>query len=144
MIDAGADLNAENKKGFTPLGLAVENNEKPEVVRVLRAAGSSQTKIAGKSQEGDGFGKAAAALLGGAAIMYAGKNAADQEAVTETVRQYLEGVLNDQPDGNINSATPPSQTQGGQAQDPMQQTLQNLENVCGEKYQGNFADNDHY
>ena len=114
------------------------------MVRVLRDAGASQTKIAGKSQEGDGFGKAAAALLGGAAIMYAGKDAADQEAVTEAVREYMEGVLSEQPDGNINSAGPSSQTQGGQAQGTMQQALQNLENVCGEKYQGNFADNDHY
>ncbi len=143
LLSAGADLNAENKKGFTPLGLAVEHNENPEVVRVLRAAGASQTKIAGKSQEGDGFGKAAAALLGGAAIMYAGKDAADQEAVTETVREYMEGVLSEQPDGHINSAGTSSQTQGGQAQDPMQQALQNLENVCGEKYQGNFSVDDH-
>ena len=144
LLSAGANLNAENKKGFTPLGLAVENNDNPEVVRVLRAAGASQTKIAGKSQEGDGFGKAAAALLGGAAIMYAGKDAADQEAVTEAVRQYMEGVLSEQPDGNINSAGTSSQPQGGQGQDQLQQALQNLENVCGEKYQGNFADNDHY
>ena len=145
LLSAGADLNAENKKGFTPLGLAVENNDNPEVVRVLRDAGASQTKIAGKPQEGDGFGKAAAALLGGAAIMYAGKDAADQEAVTEAVREYMEGVLSEQPggSGNTNSAATPSQSQIGQAQDPMQQALQNLENVCGEKYQGNFSDNDH-
>ena len=144
LIDAGADLNAQDREGFTPLGLAVENNDNPEVVRVLRAAGASQTKIAGKSQEGDGFGKAAAALLGGAAIMYAGKDAADQEAVTEAVRQYMEGVLSEQPDGNINSAGTSSQPQGGQGQGTMQQALLNLENVCGEKYQGNFSDNDHY
>ena len=46
--------------------------------------------------------------------------------------------------GNSNPAGTFSQTQGGQAQGTMQQALQNLENVCGEKYQGNFADNDHY
>ena len=145
LLSAGADLNAENKKGFTPLGLAVEKNKSPDVVRILRAAGASQTKIAGKSQEGDGFGKAAAALLGGAAIMYAGKDAADQEAVTEAVRQYMEGVLTDQPggSGNTNSAAMSSQTQGGQAQDPMQQALQNLENVCGEKYQGISPTDEH-
>ena len=45
--------------------------------------------------------------------------------------------------GNSNPAGTSSQTQGGQAQGTMQQALQNLENVCGEKYQGNFADNDH-
>ena len=145
LISAGADLNVENKKGFTPLDLAVENNENPDVAMVLRAAGASQTKMAGKSQEGDGLGKATAALLGGAAIMYAGKDAADQEAVTEAARQFMEGVLTDQTggSGNTNSAATPSQTQGGQAQDPMQQALQNIENVCGEKYQGDFADNDH-
>ena len=55
----------------------------------------------------------------------------------------MEGVLSEQPDGNINSATPSSQSQGGQAQGTMQQALQNLENVCGEKYQGNFSANDH-
>ena len=38
----------------------------------------------------------------------------------------------------------PLAVQIGQAQDPMQQALQNIENVCGEKYQGNFSDNDHY
>ena len=47
-------------------------------------------------------------------------------------------------DGNTNPAATPSQTQGGQGQDPMQQALQNIENVCGEKYRDNFADNDHY
>ena len=143
LLSAGANLNAENKKGFTPLGLAVENNDNPEVVRVLRAAGASQTKIAEKSQDGDGIGKAAIALLGGAAIGYAGGGS---EESIEAARQFMEGVLTEQPggSGNTNSAATPSQTQGGQAQDPMQQALQNLENVCGEKYQGNFADNDHY
>ena len=38
----------------------------------------------------------------------------------------------------------PLAIQIGQAQDPMQQALLNLDNVCGEKYQGNFSDNDHY
>ena len=135
----------QNKKGFTPLDMAAENNDNPGVVKVLVAAGATQKKIAGKSQQGDGLGKAAAALLGGAAIVYAGKDAADQEAVAEAARQFMEGVLNDQHAGNedINSATTPSQTQGGQAQDPMQQALQNIENVCGEKYQGNFSNDDH-
>ena len=72
------------------------------------------------------------------------KTPTDQEAVTEAVREYMEGVLSEQPDGNINSAGTSSQPQGGQRQDQLQQALQNLENVCGEKYQGHFADNDHY
>ena len=78
--------------------------------------------------------------------MYAGKDATDQEAVTEAVSQFMEGMLNGQPAGNrnSNSATTPSQSQGGQAPDTMQQALQNLENVCGEKYQGNFLNDDHY
>ena len=142
LLSAGANLNAQNKKGFTPLGLSVENNENPDVVRVLREAGASQTKIAGKSQQGDGL-KTAIALLGGAAIGYAGQGS---EESMDAARQFMEGVLNDQPagNGNSNSATTPSQSQGGQAPDRMQQALQNLENVCGEKYQGNFSDDDHY
>jgi hypothetical protein len=118
----------------------METGDNAATIKLLRDAGAR------KSQEEDGFGKAAAALLGGAAIMYAGKDATDQEAVTEAVSQYMEGVLSDQPggSGNSNSATPSSQSQSGQAQDPMQQALQNLENVCGEKYQGDFSDNDHY
>ena len=92
-----------------------------------------------------GLGKTAVALIGGAAITYAGKDAADQEAVAEAARQFMEGVLTKQPvgGGNTNSAGTSSQTQGGQSQDSMQQALQNLENVCGEKYQGNFSVDDH-
>ena len=143
LIDAGANLEAQDNNGRTALKLATEgwgNENESAAVKVLSDAGARE------SQEEDGFGKAAAALLGGAAIMYAGKDATDQEAVTEAARRFMDGVLSEQPDGsgNSNSATPSSQSQGGQAQDPMQQALQNLENVCGEKYQGNFADNDHY
>ena len=140
LIDAGANLEAQDNRGKMALKLATEGwgkENESAAVKVLIDAGARE------SQEGDGFGKAAAALLGGAAIMYAGKDAEDQEAVTETVREYMEDVLSGQPDGNINSATPPSQSQGGQAQDPMQQALLNLEKVCGEKYQGNFAVDDH-
>ena len=144
LIDAGADLNARDHDDKTPLYFAAEYEDRPDVAKILRDAGATQTKISGKSQ-GDSFSKAAA-LIGGAAIMYAGKDAADQEAVAEAARQFMEGVLTEQPvgSGNINSATPSSQFQGGQTQGTMQQALQNLENVCGEKYQGNFSDNDHY
>ncbi len=138
LIDAGANLEAQGYKDKTALTVAMETGDNAATIKLLRDAGAR------KLQQGDGFGKAAAALLGGAAIMYAGKDAADQEVVTEAVREYMEGVLSEQPDGNINSAGTSSQTQGGQAQGTMQQALQNLENVCGEKYQGNFADNDHY
>ena len=146
LVDAGANVNAQGFGGDLPLDEVMRwgsSEEKTVVVKLLRDAGARGKKELEKESD-SGFGKTAAALLGGAAIMYAGKDAEDQEAVTEAVREYMEGVLSEQPDGNINSATPPSQTQGGQAQDPMQQALQNLENVCGEKYQGNFADNDHY
>lgn len=88
-------------------------------------------------KESGGLGKTAIALIGGAAITYAGRDVADQE---------MEGVLNDQPVGNenINPVMTSPQTQGEQGQDPMQQALQNLENVCGEKYQSNFSNDDHY
>ena len=144
LIDAGADFNARDYNDKTPLYFATEYEDRPDVARILRDAGATQTKIAGKSQ-GDSFSKAAA-LIGGAAIMYVGKDSEDQEAVAEAARQFMEGVLTDQPvgSGNTNSAGTSSQSQGGQAQGTMQQALQNLENVCGEKYQGNFADNDHY
>ena len=61
------------------------------------------------------------------------------------IQNILEGVLKDQPVRNENSSSvaTPLQTQDGQAQDSMQQALQNLENVCGEKYQNNFSDIDH-
>ena len=142
LLNAGAPLNVQNKKGSTPLDLAVEKNENPDVARVLHSAGASQTQTASKSQQGDGL-KTAIALLGGAAIGYAGKGS---EESMDAARQFMEGVLNEQPagDGNSNSAAIPSQTQGGHSQDSVQQALQNLENVCGEKYQSNIADNDHY
>ena len=98
-----------------------------------------------KKKENDNFGKTLIAVLGGAAIAYAGKDSEDIEGVMEDARRFMEGVLNEQPvgSGNSNSAATPSQTQGGQAPSTMQQALQNLENVCGEKYRGNFADYDH-
>ena len=54
--------------------------------------------------------------------MYVGKDAADQETATEAARQFMEGVLSEQPDGSgkSNPATTSSQTQGGQAQGTMQ------------------------
>ena len=92
------------------------NENESAAVKILSDAGARE------SQEGDGFGKAAAALLGGAAIMYVGKDAADQETATEAARQFMEGVLSEQPDGSgkSNPATTSSQTQGGQAQGTMQ------------------------
>ena len=104
LIDAGANLEAQDNRGKMALKLATEgwgNENESAAVKVLIDAGARE------SQEGDGFGKAAAALLGGAAIMYAGKDAEDQEAVARAVREYMEDVLSGQPDGNINSATPP-------------------------------------
>ena len=75
--------------------------------------------------------------------MYAGKDAEDQEAVARAVREYMKGVINEQPVGNINPVGTSSQSQRGQAQDQLQQALLNLEKVCGEKYQGNFSVDDH-
>ena len=77
--------------------------------------------------------------------MYAGKDAEDQEAVARAVREYMKGVINEQPGGNINPVGTSSQSQRGQAhgQDQLQQALLNLEKVCGEKYQGKFSVDDH-
>ena len=141
LVHAGADINARlNEHGNTPLVLAKLNNKNKAVIEVLRDGGAR-----GKPQEEVGFLKTAAALLGGAAIMYAGKDAEDQEAVARAVREYMKGVINEQPAGTINPAATSSQSQRGQAhgQDQLQQALLNLEKVCGEKYQGKFSDSDH-
>ena len=118
------------------------SQEKSAVVKLLRDAGARGKKELEKESD-SGLGKTAAALLGGAAIMYAGKDAEDQEAVAEAAREYMEGVINEQPIGNINPVGTSSQSQRGQGQDQLQQALLNLERVCGEKYQGNFSDDDH-
>ena len=141
LLDAGADPNARDEDGDTPLDIAAKDNKNSRVAEALRAAGATRKK------KEDGLGKVAAALIGGAAITYIGvENDVSSEVVAEAVGQFMEGVLTEQPvgSGNSNSAATPSQTQGGQSQNSVQQALQNLENVCGEKYQGNFADNDHY
>ena len=144
LIDAGANINARlNEHGNTPLVMAKNNNKNKVVVRVLRDGGARG------SQEEGGFFKTAAALLGGAAIMYAGKDAEDQEAVARAVREYMKGVINEQSPGHTSPTGTSSQSQRGQGQsqgkgqDQFQQALQNLENVCGEKYQGKFSDSDH-
>ena len=147
LLNAGTDPNARAKNGYTPLDIATIN-ENSDAAGVLRAAGATtRVKIAKESKKESGLdlGKTAIALIGGAAITYAGKDSGDPEAVAEAARQFMAGVLNEQPvgSGDINSATTPSQSQGGQVQDPMQQALQNLENVCGEKYQSDIADYDH-
>lgn len=41
LIEDGADVNAQNKDGKTPLHLAVEFNKNPEVVRTLLEAGAN-------------------------------------------------------------------------------------------------------
>ena len=40
LIRAGADVNAKNKDGMTPLMLAAGNNPNPEVLKVLIEAGA--------------------------------------------------------------------------------------------------------
>ena len=138
LIRAGADINAQlDEHGNTPLVMAKNNNKNKAVIAVLRDGGASE------SQEEGGFLKTAAALLGGAAIMYAGKDAEDQEAVARAVREYMKGVINEQPGGNTSPVGTSSQSQTGQGQGQLQQALQNLEKVCGEKYQGNFSVDDH-
>ena len=116
LIDAGADLNARDHNDHTPLYFATEDKDRPDVAKILRDAGATQTKITGKSQ-GDGF-RTATALIGAAAIAYAGKDSEDQEAVAEAAREYMEGVLKDQPVRNENSssvATPLANTRRASA-----------------------------
>ena len=131
LIDAGADPKAQTIKGEMSLNLAEDGtgDNKSAVIKVLRDAGARKSK-----KESD-LGKTAIALIGGAAIGYAGGGS---EESIEAARQFMEGVINEQSVGseNINSAGTSSQTQSGQSQKSMQQALQNLENVCGEKYQG--------
>ena len=57
--DAGADINARNKKGNTPLEIAKWNNKNKAVIEVLHDGGARESEKEG------GFAKAAAALLGG-------------------------------------------------------------------------------
>ena len=135
LIDAGADINARlNEHGNTPLVMAKNNNKNKAVSRFCAMVGR------GGHRKKAVFFKTAAALLGGAAIMYAGKDAEDQEAVARAVREYMKGVINEQPAGTINPAATSSQSQRGQAygQDQLQQALLNLEKICGGEIPGQF------
>ena len=145
LLAAGADLEARNKEGFTPLDMANAENKSPGVARVLIDAGATPTKTERKSQQGTDWGKVAIGVLGGAAIAAAGKDA-PPEVTEDALAEWMNVLSSGQPATNeeITSGASPSQTQGGQSQDPMQQALQNLENVCGEKYRSGFAANDHY
>ena len=145
LIDAGADLAARNKKGFTPLDMATADNKNPDVARVLIDAGATPTKIETKTQQGTDWTKVAIGVLGGAAIIHAGKDA-PREVTEEALADWMNVLSEGQAAANeeATSGASPSHTQGGQAQDRMQQALQNIENVCGEKYRSGFADNDHY
>ncbi len=43
LIDKGADVNATNKKGFTPLDVAI-GLEQPEIINLLRKHGGKTRK----------------------------------------------------------------------------------------------------
>ena len=84
-------------------------------------------------------------MLGSVAIIHAGKDA-PSEVTEEALADWMNVLSEGQAAANeaVASGGAPSQSQGGQAQDRMQQALQNLESVCGEKYRSGFAANDHY
>ena len=149
LIDAGAYLAAQNNEGFTPLDLAVENNDNPEIARILRNAGATRTKTVTKTEpepkQGTDWGKVAIGVLGGAAIVHAGKDAPSE--VTEQALADWINVMTEKDhstDAPTSSGAKSPQSQGAPAQDQMQQALLNLENICGEKYRSGFAANDHY
>ena len=87
LIEAGADPLARDSDGQTALDLAIEENDNPEVAQVLRDAGSTRTKTVAKtepeSKKGIDWTKVAVGVLGGAAIVHAGKDAPSE--VTEQV-----------------------------------------------------------
>ena len=156
LIDAGANPNARNNEGFTPLDLAAEHNKNPAVTRVLMDAGAVRTNTAmgpkpepaktdPEPKKGTDWGKVAIGVLGGAAIIHAGKEA-PKEVVDQALTDWVNVLSDKEPTTNapVTSGASPSQTQGAPAQGQMQQALQNLESVCGEKYRSGFADNDHY
>ena len=146
LINAGANLHARNDDGDTPLDKA-EQGDNYAAARLLSSAGAVRTV---KSQstpkkKGTDWGKVAVGVLGAAAIAHAGKDA-PQEVVDQALTDWVNVLSDKEPTTNapVTSGASPSQTQGAPAQDRMQQALQNLESVCGEKYRSGFAANDHY
>ncbi len=141
LLHAGADWSAKDVNGWTPLHRA-EDNKNFAVAKLLIAAGATRTKS--QKEEGTDWGKVAVGVLGAAAIAHAGKDA-PQEAVDQAISDWaavMAGVetSTSAPTGSSGSS---SQSQAATSEDPMQQALQNMEAVCGEKYQSGFAANDH-
>ena len=152
LLEAGADANARNNKGSTTLDLSIENNDNPEVARLLTNAGATRTMTVKKTdpepEQGTDWGKVAVGVLGAAAIAQAGRDA-PQDDVDQAIADWARIMAGENPStGTQVPSDTPSQTQGGQSQtaptgDPMQQALQNMEAVCGEKFRSGFTANDH-
>ena len=148
LIEAGADPLVRDSNGQTPLDLAIDENENPEVSRVLRDAGSTRTKTVAKtepeSKKGIDWTKVAVGVLGGAAIVHAGKDA-PSEVTEQVLADWIDVMTEEETSTEAPTASGAAspQTQDDPAQDRMQQALQNLESVCGEKYRSGFAANDH-
>ena len=142
LLDAGANLQARNDDGDTPLDKA-EQVGNYAAARLLASAGAVRTV---KSQstpkkKGTDWGKVAVGVLGGAAIIHAGKDA-PKEVVDQALTDWV-NVLSER-QSTTNAPTSAGASGGAASQDQMHQALQNLENICGEKYQSGFAANDHY
>ena len=139
LINAGANLHSRNDDDNTPLDVAKTNNQNQSVAGVLIDAGATRTKK--QEKKGTDWGKVAVGVLGGAAIIQAGKDA-PKEVVDQALTDWV-NVLSER-QSTTNAPTSAGASGGAASQDQMHQALQNLENICGGKYQSGFAANDHY
>ena len=97
LVNGGADVEAQDEDGHTPLHYATNDNGNSAVRQVLLQSGAGQTERARASQQGDGFGRGIAALIGGAAIAVAGGGT--EEAMVAGAG-FAESVITGQPVGN--------------------------------------------
>ena len=146
LLEEGASHSPRDKDSRTPMDIAEEEGNFA-VTELLAAAGAERTVTSQSSDEkrGTDWTRLAVGVLGGAAIVHAGKDAPSE--VTEQALADWINVMTEKDhstDAPTSSGAKSPQSQGAPAQDQMQQALLNLENICGEKYRSGFAANDHY
>ncbi len=145
LLEAGAGHSPRDKDSRTPMDIAEEERNFP-VTELLAAAGAERpvTALASDEKKGTDWTKLAVGVLGGAAIVHAGK-----DSPSEITEQALADWINVMTESDHSSDAPTAldatspQSQGEPARDQMQQAIQNLERICGEKYRSGFAANDH-